>query len=576
MGKRPTGLYRRGNNLYVRKRVPDNIRSIIGKSEIWVSLKSPDFEKVKADFWDISAKIEKQFDRAQKSLKKTEPLLLTPAMSERFALIWFGEKIYEECEEVRNSLTPFDENELLKELGLEEREFHTAPEDVATQYLSNTADEILLANGFPTISLKMRKRTYLYPNVDKSSEGYCALLSFVKRGMLESIERRRNIVKKLPYGTCFDPLFQEVLDQPENTKLEVNNPLTLEAAINEFLDLNIGRSERTVLNINAAFRPLLEVVNPSTPINEMTRNNFYDVFNLIGRLPPNATKGQNRIGKSLTEIALENDSSGGPKLNPTTVNKYMAQISTFVQWAQDDGLVDRNLANGKHLRAKKNRVDSGMNKRDAFVGGQLSAIFSTDKYIEPLPTKPSFYWLPLISLFHGMRMEEILQLSWRDMQSEGNIEFLRLHANGSNRLKNANAVRDIPIHPKMNELRFDTLVTAAKKREDGRLFHDVRRGPEGKFSSIFSQRYSRHLVRIQVKTTKTSFHSFRHNFRDAGRNCQVPDDRICSIGGWEYGTGTQANYGSGLNLLEKAKAIAMIEYLDVDFSKIRVIDWSKC
>ena len=174
-----------------------------------------------------------------------------------------------------------------------------------------------------------------------------------------------------------------------------------------------------------------------------------------------------------------------------------------------------------------------------------------------------------------MRSEEILQLTWHDVQVEDGAEFFRLHSEGDNHLKNPNAHRNVPIHSKMYEFGFGSLMNAAKQRADGRFFPDVKRGSEGKFTSIFSKRYSAYLIRVGAKTDKTSFHSFRHTFRDAGRNCQVPYDRVCAIGGWGYGQGTNEDYGSGINMFEKAKAIVLIKYPAVDFSKIKVIDWNE-
>ena len=42
MSKRQPGLMQRGNIWYVRKRVPDAIRDVIGKSEVMISLRTGD------------------------------------------------------------------------------------------------------------------------------------------------------------------------------------------------------------------------------------------------------------------------------------------------------------------------------------------------------------------------------------------------------------------------------------------------------------------------------------------------------------------------------------------------------
>ncbi|MEP4337287.1 MAG: hypothetical protein ABJ360_13055, partial [Roseobacter sp.] len=73
---------------------------------------------------------------------------------------------------------------------------------------------------------------------------------------------------------------------------------------------------------------------------------------------------------------------------------------------------------------------------------------------------------------------------------------------------------------------------------------------------------------IEVKTPSTSFHSFRHNFRDACRNSSIPDDRACAIGGWTFGQGQHTQYGAGISLSEKAKAIEQLHFPDLDLGRI--------
>ena len=75
MGKKPPGLIRRGNNLYVRKRVPDDIRDVIGVRERWKSLGSGDYNAVREDFWAICAEIEEEFAQARRSKQRRSPLL---------------------------------------------------------------------------------------------------------------------------------------------------------------------------------------------------------------------------------------------------------------------------------------------------------------------------------------------------------------------------------------------------------------------------------------------------------------------------------------------------------------------
>ncbi len=578
MGKKPPGLQRRGNVWQVRRRVPDEIRHIIGKTEILKSLGTGDLNLAKELFAQINAEIETEFGQARRSLSPQDPEKLTKEMAIKFAKSWFATDLDRSADEIfeilEEEISLERLGELKGELEEEERQLMSGRTEEVMPSLQAIADKILVANGFLAIrkfgSGANKKRRTKQANVDKSSDGYWSLINMVRRGYLEGVRRQIAVLKGEP-ASVYDNAFSE-LDTVNDQETD-QNQVTLSELIELYLAADKTRSKRTILDMRAAFRPMLEVLGPDALIRDISRAQFREVRDLIQRLPPNAIKGKARQNKTLSEIARETEIAGEQTLHPRTVNKNVSRIAALMKWAVKEPLVKENLADD--LRVPTDGAPSGKDAKDPFTMEALNSIFAEDVYRSPDVAKPSYYWAPLFSLFHGMRMEEILQLTWHDVQVEDGAKFFRLHSEGDNHLKNPNAHRNVPIHPKMDEFGFGTLMNAAEQRADGRFFPDVKRGSEGKFGSIFSKRYSAYLIRVAIKTDKTSFHSFRHTFRDAGRNCQVPEDRVQAIGGWGNGNGTDAIYGSGINMFEKAKAIALIKYPAVDFSMIKVIDWNE-
>ena len=323
-------------------------------------------------------------------------------------------------------------------------------------------------------------------------------------------------------------------------------------------------------------RPLIETVGEHTNANLLTKENFRELLAFIRRMP--AQIGNNRkrwAGMSLPEIVsayAEENSDEDNLLHPTTVNKYMGRISQVMKWAECEPLIERNHASSIRIPADEIEDDK---KREPFSNNQLNILFSADPFINPKRENPSLYWASLLSFFHGLRLEEILQLRYSDIQcDEDGIVFLDIHNRDRNHLKNKAAKRTVPIHPFMFELGFQSLVDAAKNNFGQQLFSDIERGVEGKFTPAFSRRFSRHLEAINNKTETTSFHSFRHCFRDGARNCDISDSRACAIGGWTIEKGVHASYGHGLSMEEKFKAIKKLEYPKLELSKIKVIDWA--
>ena len=59
----------------------------------------------------------------------------------------------------------------------------------------------------------------------------------------------------------------------------------------------------------------------------------------------------------------------------------------------------------------------------------------------------------------------------------------------------------------------------------GGLFDEIKPGKNGSYAHNFSKFFARYLGEIGVKTDKTAFHSFRHNFKDALRAAEIQDTR---------------------------------------------------
>lgn len=92
------------------------------------------------------------------------------------------------------------------------------------------------------------------------------------------------------------------------------------------------------------------------------------------------------------------------------------------------------------------------------------------------------YWLPILGLFTGARLEEIGSTRASEVKQQGEIWYLDLIERGDddddNRtIKNSNSRRRIPVHEKLIDLGFIDYVKALPK--DGWLFPDLT-GREGK------------------------------------------------------------------------------------------------
>ena len=99
----------------------------------------------------------------------------------------------------------------------------------------------------------------------------------------------------------------------------------------------------------------------------------------------------------------------------------------------------------------------------------------------------------------------------------------------------------------------------AKERQ--RLFPDAELSGDGTYSSTFSKWFSRYLNNICIKTSKTSFHSFRHNIKDFFRSAGVSDELSEHYLGRLTEKAGEA-YGSGHTVESFAKALTKLKFDD--------------
>jgi integrase len=108
-----------------------------------------------------------------------------------------------------------------------------------------------------------------------------------------------------------------------------------------------------------------------------------------------------------------------------------------------------------------------------------------------------------------------------------------------------------------------------RKRDEKRVFPELRVSKAtGYYSDNFSKWFSHFLAKIGANEPRTSFHSFRHSYRDALREADISIERVRALGGWSGGGATEETYGSGLRPSTLAKEIAKVHYPKLNLSHL--------
>ncbi len=242
--------------------------------------------------------------------------------------------------------------------------------------------------------------------------------------------------------------------------------MSLSDAIQAFiLDREHAWEARTRLMNTASLRLFIEIVGDK-PIGSVTRQDCRTFRDKLSQLPPHLTKRFK--GKSVDEvIALKPES-----MSTRTVNKNLSVISTLMNWAIREGLVTNNPAQGLRLTTR-HRLDA---ERDVFTLRELKLLFErsplyTGCMSEKHRARPGTlilrdakFWLPLIALYSGMRLEEIAQLRVEDVRQIDGVWVFDVNASLGNKLKTTDSTRLVPIHP---DLTRTGLPSRASKQVQG-------------------------------------------------------------------------------------------------------------
>jgi len=250
-------------------------------------------------------------------------------------------------------------------------------------------------------------------------------------------------------------------------------------------------------------------------------------------------------------------------------NMKLSRLRTLLGWAYQNDLVPANVAQGISVKA----AEGGKNKRLPFSLADLQAIFSSPVYADGERPKrgkgDTAFWLPLLALFTGARLEEIGQLRISDVQQHEYpdqdgmmLTGWFLHITGqedekgqANRIKNAASERLVPVHPELVRLGFLSYVEKLKDR-GGRVFPLLVPNLYGRQTAKWGEWFGPYLRTVCGITDKRKvFHSFRHTFKDYMRRAEIVEAMQRQLMG-HSSSDVADSYGAGYDLNSLTRAVA--------------------
>jgi integrase len=363
-------------------------------------------------------------------------------------------------------------------------------------------------------------------------------------------------------------------------------PLTLGEAYHNYIeDPTRAWTANTRETYETSRKLAVALIGETTPIASISRAHCRDMLDVLRFLPANAGKLFPQL--SPREAADRARLRGDVKIiSAANANSLMANMSSFLNWAVNEELLARNPARGLRLADPVNKRD----KRSPFERDQLHAIFNAPLYrgcvdgergynkVGDQRPRNARFWVPLIAMFTGARLSEICQLDTTDIRAVDGVDCIVISlrsVNGSTdkQLKTTASDRLIPVHPTLIDCGLLHFAEAKRKRGEKKLFDDIVTGSTGSRPVAFSKWFTQFLRGCGAQRSRTSFHSFRHNFRDELRAARIEHDIALLLGGWTTGssrTAVHENYGSGYRVDAFNDAICRLTFdcIDVDHLKV--------
>ena len=530
----PRYTFQRNSLYYFRYTLPPDISKVVGKQGLRYSLKTGYI---------------KQAERKARRLAGTVEEFISDVREERLIIVKLSETQIQSLldQHLRQSLNEDEERHL--SVG------PINPDDLddeleAISYIKSDFKEALALNDYEGISSHvddLLKELKVKP--DKKSKNYkklCRELLKVNIRILDITEKRTvgDYSDQFSTSTFSNSSKAEQKDQPKLSKIILK-------FVSEFMKADRW-TEKTKSENEAVFDLFIKI-SGDVPINQYDHQAIRQYKETLGKLPANRNKIEKYRDKTIDKIISM------PDVKPmavNSVNKNIRRLSQLFKWAVQNGYIERNIVEGMSLPETK-RQDK---YREVFDKEDLAKIFSSPIHKKKEYLHSYYYWLPLLGLYTGARIEELCSLYLEDFKVEHGINIISINSNHDKKLKSKAAERLIPVHPELEKLGLLKHVDKLRIKKEKQLFPELPRQRDG-YSQTPSKWFGKFKIKVGITSQFKVFHSFRHTVANALKQADVPRDQAAEILGHDRGKDvTYSRYGKPSEAKRQLEVIKKLDF----------------
>ena len=270
-------------------------------------------------------------------------------------------------------------------------------------------------------------------------------LALVSRAALAAPAVHSNSGTGTPEPKPRSPLFSKLIEDYKRNRLAANKwtPMTQKENL-------------------AAYKLFMDIIGDLST-GDIDEGRALTYVETLKRLPANMNKMPAYRDKSISEILDLNP----PPMVTRTINKNPERISSLFKFATPKP--QYNLRHNPF--SSRSLDDSDGQPREPFTVDELARIFGAHEHARRRYRAAYNYWLPLLGLLTGARLNELCQLHLSDFQVIDGIHCINIQdEEEGQRLKNKSAERLVPIHDKLIEVGFIRYVERLHEQGQKRLF----------------------------------------------------------------------------------------------------------
>jgi integrase len=358
--------------------------------------------------------------------------------------------------------------------------------------------------------------------------------------------------------------------------------ITLKQTFSEFLESKrsewkaSGGMERDYV---AVYFPLLTEICGDIETKLLTRQHIARYTKIVRRLPSNRSKKKEYKNRTFLDFEVY-EAPDEDKLSPVTLKRYLSQTSTFLKWLLLQGYVENDLT--LPLKATKIKTARSSDQKSLYSKSDLKKIFNSTQYTSGKHELASHFWVPLLALFTGARLNELCQLELSDITYSDELKRWLIDFNENSQtvakksLKRAHHTRQVPIHQVLLTLGFIDYMKSMKSKKEVRLFPELSyKSDVNKFGDQIQRWFNRTYTNernCKITTEKTSFHSLRHTVISHLVNEKGVDANqiATAFGQSPLGGVTQKTYTKKMHARDYCKYFDMIDFSDCfEINKIK-------